>query len=45
MLPVEIVGYDGLNAGITGQGLEEGMKAVVKGNERLRDGQDVMIQQ
>jgi RND family efflux transporter MFP subunit len=45
MLPVEIVGYDGLNAGITGQGLEEGMKAVVKGNERLRDGQPVMIKQ
>ena len=45
MLPVEIVGYDGMTAGIQGQGLKEGMKVVVKGNERLRDGQAVMIQQ
>ena len=45
MLPVDIVGYDGMTAGIQGQGLEEGMKVVVKGNERLREGQPVMIQQ
>jgi membrane fusion protein (multidrug efflux system) len=45
MIPVKVVGYDGMTAGILGQGLEEGMKVVVKGNERLRDGQPVMIQE
>ncbi len=44
MLPVQVAGYEGLNAGISAEGLSEGMNVVVKGNERLRDGQDVMIQ-
>lgn len=44
MLTVMIVGYDGMTAGIQGQGLVEGMQVVVKGNERLREGQEVEIQ-
>jgi RND family efflux transporter MFP subunit len=44
MIPVNVVGYDGMTAGVLGQGLEQGMKVVIKGNERLRDGQPVMIQ-
>lgn len=43
MIPVEVVGYRGLEAGISAQGLAEGMKVVIKGNERLRDGQPVLI--
>ncbi|MGD8524068.1 MAG: efflux RND transporter periplasmic adaptor subunit [Desulfobacterales bacterium] len=43
MLPVNIIGYDGLNAGIEAHGLEAGMFVVVDGNERLRDGQMVSV--
>ena len=43
MLPVKVAGYDGLKAGVFAEGLSEGMKVVVKGNERLRDGQAVQI--
>lgn len=42
MVPVEVLGYDGMHVGITGPGLAEGDAVVVKGNERLRDGQPVM---
>jgi RND family efflux transporter MFP subunit len=45
MIPVTITGYDGITVGIQGQGLSEGMKVVVKGNERLRPGQPVIIQE
>ena len=41
MVPVQIVGYDGLNAGVESEGLAEGMLVVVEGNERLRNGQAV----
>jgi len=44
MIPVTLVGYEGMAAGILAEGLAEGMKVVVKGNERLRPGQPVMIQ-
>lgn len=44
MIPVAVAGYDGLNAGVLAEGLSEGMKVVIKGNERLRDGQPVNIQ-
>lgn len=44
MVPVQVLGYQGLQAGVSGPGLFEGMKAVVKGNERLRDGQPLMPQ-
>ncbi len=46
MMPVRVTGYKGQLAGITaamGPGLRPGMKIVVKGNERLRPGQPVMI--
>ncbi len=41
MIPVKVIGYDSGMAGVNARGLEEGMKVVVKGNERLRDGQPV----
>lgn len=43
MIPVRVTGYSGVTAGITADGLSEGMKAVVKGNERLMNGQPVNI--
>ena len=43
MIPVSVIGYQDLIAGIEGQGLAEDMQVVVKGNERLRDGQRVSI--
>jgi RND family efflux transporter MFP subunit len=42
-LPVAVVAYQGGEVGIAAEGLREGMKAVVKGNERLRDGQEVVV--
>lgn len=42
MLPVKVVGYEGMKAGVLSEGLSEGMQVVVKGNERLRDGQPVV---
>ena len=41
MIPVKVIGYESEMAGVNAGGLEEGMKVVVKGNERLRDGQPV----
>lgn len=41
MIPVKVLGYEGGMAGVNASGLREGMKVVVKGNERLRDGQPV----
>jgi multidrug efflux pump subunit AcrA (membrane-fusion protein) len=43
MIPVKVIGYQGSVVGIEGEGLSEGMKVVVKGNERLRDGQMVAV--
>ncbi len=45
MIPVKVVGYQGSTVGVLAEGIKEGMKVVVKGNERLKDGQEVMIQQ
>jgi len=45
MIPVSVTGHAGLKTGITGPGLEEGQSVVVKGNERLRDGQPVRTAQ
>jgi RND family efflux transporter MFP subunit len=45
MLPVEIIGFEGLDAGVASPGLTEGMFVVVEGNERLRDGQAVAYKQ
>jgi RND family efflux transporter MFP subunit len=41
MIPVKVIGYESGMAGVNAHGLKEGMKVVVKGNERLRDGQPV----
>ncbi len=43
MIPVDIIGYAGLTMGVAAQGLKDGMLVVVKGNERLRDGQMVLV--
>jgi RND family efflux transporter MFP subunit len=43
MVPVEIVGYAGMNVGIKAEGLSEGMKVITKGHERLRPGQPVKV--
>jgi RND family efflux transporter MFP subunit len=43
MHAVKVVGYDGMNAGVEAPDLKEGMQAIVKGNERVREGQPVQI--
>jgi len=43
MVPVQIIGYDGMFVGVSGAGLADGDMVVVKGNERLREGQPVRI--
>jgi RND family efflux transporter MFP subunit len=43
MIPVKVAGYEGDKAGIYAEGISEGMKVVIKGNERLQDGQAVII--
>jgi len=44
MMPVQIIGYSGLNAGIQVKGLKDGMLVVIEGNERLQDEQAVVYQ-
>ncbi|MBM4053740.1 MAG: efflux RND transporter periplasmic adaptor subunit [Planctomycetes bacterium] len=41
MVPVRVLGYSETKAGIEGAGLTEGTEVVIKGNERLRDGQKI----
>ena len=41
MLPVQVIGFEDLDAGVASPGLKEGMLVVVDGNERLRNGQAV----
>ena len=43
IIPTEVIGYQGMKAGINSQKISEGMSVVVKGNERLRDGQPVRV--
>lgn len=43
IMPVKVLGYRGMMAGINGKKISEGMKVVVKGNERLMEGQPVNI--
>jgi RND family efflux transporter MFP subunit len=43
MIPVEVVGYDGLTVGVRADTLKAGMSVVTSGNERLRDGQTVAV--
>ena len=44
MLPVQIIGFQGLDAGVSAPGLKAGMIVVVQGNERLRNGQALSFQ-
>jgi RND family efflux transporter MFP subunit len=44
MMPVQIIGYDGLYTGIQAKGLKDGMLIVLEGNERLRNEQAVVYQ-
>ena len=43
MIPVQIIGYEGLEAGVESQGLKVGVFVVVEGNERLKNGQEVVF--
>ncbi len=43
MIPVSVLGYHGMQASVTGPGLESGMQIVVKGNERIRDAQPLRV--
>ena len=40
---VTVLGYDGNLAGVKGEGIAAGLPVVVKGQERLRDGQSVAV--
>lgn len=44
MIPVNVIGYSGLDAGVESNELKAGMLVVVGGNERLGDQQAVVIQ-
>lgn len=44
MLPVKILGYQGMQIAVTGEGLAAGQQVVIKGNERIRDGQAIRFQ-
>ena len=41
MVQVEIHGYQGMMVAVSGEGLFKGQEVVVKGNERIRDGQSI----
>ena len=43
IIPTQVVGYKGMKVGVNAQKISKDMKVVVKGNERLRDGQPVTI--
>lgn len=43
MIPVAILGYRGLQVAVDGDGLTAGQQVVVKGNERIRDGQAIRL--
>lgn len=43
MVEVEVVGYQGLYAGVRAEGLSSESRVVIKGNERLQDGQAVLL--
>jgi len=40
-VPVKVVGYEGVNALVTADGLEKGLKVIVKGSKRVKDGQQI----
>ena len=43
IIPTQVMGYKGMKVGINARKISKGMKVVIKGNERLRDGQPVTI--
>jgi RND family efflux transporter MFP subunit len=43
MVPVQVVGYQGTTVGVKSPALTAGMDVVIKGNERIQDGQPVMV--
>jgi RND family efflux transporter MFP subunit len=43
MIPVTVIGYSGLNAGVESTDLKAGMLIVLEGNERLRDKQAIEV--
>ena len=43
IVPIEVIGYSGDNAAISGEYLQQGMPVVVEGNERLRPDQPVTV--
>jgi len=45
LLPVTVLGYEGDRAGVEADGLQVGMQIVVKGQERLREGQPVQVKE
>ena len=45
MIPIQISGYQEMQTAVSGSGLTEGMQVVVKGNERIRDGQAIRFNQ
>lgn len=44
MIPVRVIGYQGMMIGVEEEPLREGMQVVTKGNERLTEGQPVQVQ-
>jgi RND family efflux transporter MFP subunit len=45
MVSVAVLGYSGFSVGVAGEGLEAGQQVVVKGNERLFGGEQLVIRQ
>jgi RND family efflux transporter MFP subunit len=43
VIPIKIIGYQGTKVGVNSKNISEGMNVVVKGNERLLDGQSLNI--
>lgn len=43
MIPVKVLGFQGMRASVSGPGLESGMLIVIKGNERIRDSQPLRV--
>ena len=43
IIPVDVQGYDGLTAGVLSDYITPGMQVIIKGHERLRDGQPVLV--
>jgi len=42
-IPVQVLGYQGMQFAVSGTGLKVGQQVVIKGNERIRDGQPLLF--